>query len=62
MKEVLDQQVLYRQGSYKRVRQVIRGWHPNLGIMTDGWQGKETIVIKDLIRPNIIVSVKEKHE
>lgn len=51
--EVLDEQVLYQQGVYRRVRQYLRGWHPELGVLHMGWQGQETIVEKDMIRASV---------
>jgi len=49
MKEILAEQEIYRQGSFKRVRQWLKGWHD--GIRIWGWRGKETLVEKDIIKP-----------
>lgn len=51
--ELLDEQILYQQGSFSRVKRYYRGWHLELGgIFTNkGLKGQETIVERDAIRP-----------
>ena len=48
--EVLDDQLLQKAGSFERHRYYVRGHHPGLGLLHMGWQGKETIIEKDVIR------------
>ena len=57
--KVLAEEVLTGQGTFRRVRQFLSGWHSELGIMTNGWQGRETVVEKDSIRPLFVFRVKE---
>ncbi len=57
--EVLDEQVLYQQGAYKRVRQYLRGWYPKLGVLHMGWQGQETIVERDVITASVRFRVSQ---
>ena len=60
--EILDEQVLHEQGSFRRVRRYLRGWHPELGgILHMGWQGKETIIKCDVIKAVGRVRVIEGH-
>lgn len=51
--EILDEQILAQNGSFKRVKRYLRGWHPDLpnARLHMGWQGRETIVEKDVITP-----------
>lgn len=51
--KILDEHVLYQQGSFKKVRRWIEGWHPHLGLLTWGITGKETIVEETVIKPQI---------
>lgn len=55
--ELLSEQILSQQGSYQRVKRYFRGWHPELGKLHYGWQGKETIVEKGVIKAARQVSV-----
>jgi hypothetical protein len=47
----LAEEVLYEKGSYRLVRQYLAGWYPLLGVLHEGWSGKETIVERDIIAP-----------
>jgi hypothetical protein len=47
--QVLGEEVLHEQGSFRRLRQYIAGWHPHLGALHFGWSGQETIVERDVI-------------
>lgn len=49
--EILDRQILFENESYKRVREYVRGWYPDKGILHVGWQGRETIIERDVITP-----------
>lgn len=47
--EILSEQVLYQNGSYKRIRRWISGIHPHRGVITRGYTGFETIEELDII-------------
>ena len=49
--EILDEHILYKNGSYERVRRWFRGRHPKLGVLVQGYTGWETIQEYDRIRP-----------
>jgi hypothetical protein len=49
--EILDTHIIYQQNSFAIVRRWLRGAHPNLGVITWGWTGFETIQEKCIIRP-----------
>lgn len=51
MREILDEQTIYEQRSYRQIRRYIRGWYPEEGKLTYGWGGRETIVERDVIKP-----------
>jgi putative AlgH/UPF0301 family transcriptional regulator len=55
--EVLDEQVLHQQGSFKRVKRWLRGKHPQLGILHLGYTGWETIQEVDVISPMVVFEV-----
>lgn len=55
--QVLSEEELYRQGSYARVKQYVRGWHPEEGILHWGFTGKETIIERDVISPVMTFNV-----
>ena len=48
--ELLDEQVIYRNGCYKRVKRWYRGAHP-IGVVIQGFTGLETVVEQDVIVP-----------
>ena len=48
---LLAEEVLFEQGNYRRVRRYLAGWHPQLGVLHQGWSGQETIVELDVIAP-----------
>jgi hypothetical protein len=50
-RELLDEQIICQNGSWQRVRRWWRGAHPQLGIITLGWSGWETIEERDRLRP-----------
>lgn len=45
---ILGEVILNQNGSISTVRQYRKGWHLGMGVLTNGWQGPETIV--DVIR------------
>ncbi len=47
--EILDEHVLYQSGCFKRVKRWLRGKHPTLGILHQGYTGWETIQEIDVI-------------
>lgn len=49
--EVLDEQIVYQNGPFRRVKRWLRGVHPSLGVITKGLTGLETLVEKDIIVP-----------
>jgi hypothetical protein len=57
--QVLGEQILYQQGSFKRVKRYLKGFHPELGKLYEGLSGKETIQEKDIITP--VITFYEKH-
>lgn len=65
--EVLNSEVIRSSGCFSVTRFHIRGWHSelaNLGSVRfkDGWSGKETELIREAIRPQVIFEVKETME
>jgi hypothetical protein len=48
---VLGEEILHEQGSFRRLRQYVAGWHPHLGTLHFGWSGRETIIERDVILP-----------
>jgi len=48
--EILDEQIVYQDSTYLRVKRWLRGVHPNLGVITYGYTGWETVVEKDVIK------------
>jgi hypothetical protein len=49
--ELLGEEVLYRKGSYHRMRRWYRGVHPELGVIVRGYTGWETLHEIDVIKP-----------
>jgi hypothetical protein len=49
--EVLGEEVVYRSGSFMRIKRWLRGVHPKLGTIVHGVSGWETLVEKDVIKP-----------
>lgn len=62
MIEILDEQVIYQQGSFRRVRRWLRGAHPDLGVLIWGLTGLETLQEKDVIKPMFTVTVLAENE
>ena len=60
-KEILNEQVLYEQGCFRKVRRWIKGWHPE-GKLTMGYQGKETIQTIDQIEPQGTFEVRQENK
>jgi hypothetical protein len=49
--EILDEQVISGNGSFSRVKRWIKGWHPEVGTLSFGLQGEETIEDKSFVKP-----------
>ena len=52
--KILDRRTLYAQGSYRRERVWMPGWHPelcrnHLGRLTVGLTGRETVFERDVL-------------
>lgn len=52
---ILGEEVVLQRGTFRRVRQYVAGWHPELGTLHFGWSGRETIVEVDRIMPVQVV-------
>lgn len=48
--ELLDEQIIYQNGSFVRVRRWFRGSHPSRGVLVCGYTGIETMEEKAVIR------------
>jgi hypothetical protein len=48
--ELLDEQIVYQRGCYKRVKRWFKGSHP-IGVVIKGFTGLETVVEQDVIVP-----------
>lgn len=51
--ELLDEELIYKSGCYKRVRRWFRGSHPCIGTIIKGFTGLETVVEQDIIVPMV---------
>ncbi len=52
MLEILSEQIISEQGSFKRVKRWVRGRHPHLGSLLWGLSGGwETVIEMDVITP-----------
>lgn len=55
MPEILGEQIVFQQGSFKRVRRWYKGKHPEIGILQPPWAGLsgewETITEEGVITP-----------
>lgn len=60
--EILDEKVIRKCGSYQQVQRHLRGFHRKRGSLCKGWQGKETIEIKDKIVPIYTFIVKPSED
>lgn len=60
--EILDEQVVSQNGPFVRIKRWLRGIHPELGVITWGLTGWETLVEKDVIRPTHTFTVIEAAE
>ena len=51
--KLLSEEILEKYGSFERVRQYWKDWHPEIpnAVLIFGLTGKETMVEKDVIRP-----------
>ncbi len=57
--EILDEHVLYQNGSFKRIKRWLRGIHPELGVLHLGLTGWETVQVADVLVPMTIFTVAE---
>lgn len=48
--KLLDEKVIFRSGSYKRVRRWFEGMH-SFGVIIKGFTGWETVIEQDVIIP-----------
>lgn len=60
MVEILDEEILYEQGSFRRVKRYLKGSHPELGKLVRGLTGWETLVEVDVVVPMGIFEVHEQ--
>jgi hypothetical protein len=47
--KILDDQIISQPGYLKRIRRWWQGVHPELGTITFGWTGWETVQEKDVL-------------
>jgi hypothetical protein len=59
MPEILSEQVIRQQGTFRLVRRYLRGWHPKIGILHFGYTGQETIEEVWAITPLVTFVVKD---
>ncbi|MBI2018919.1 hypothetical protein HYS96_04420 [Candidatus Daviesbacteria bacterium] len=58
--DLLGTTVIFDGGSFKRVVNFYRGWHPELGgRLHQGLQGQETAVEREILRPIRVFRVTE---
>lgn len=55
--EILGEEILSQNGSFRRVRRWVRGVHPELGVIVQGYTGWETMMDVDVIKPMAVVHV-----
>lgn len=55
--EILSEEIIHQQGSFRRVKRWLRGCHPDLGLIINGDTGVETVVELDIIKPTCVVNV-----
>lgn len=57
---VISEVILQQQGSFKRTRQWLDGHHPEMGVLTSGWQGEpQTVREVETITPVATFTVYE---
>lgn len=57
--EIVGEQVISDCGGFRRIKRWIKGWHPQLGQLTWGLTGQETIIEKDCFFPTHTFTVVE---
>lgn len=61
MPEIIGEQVVLQQGSFKRVRRWYRGKYPEIGVLQPPWSGLsgdwETITEEGVISPLVMMRV-----
>lgn len=58
---ILAEKTVYQRGIFRRVQRYIKGSHPELGVLTFGLTGEETIVELDLIDYHYFSVRESKH-
>lgn len=49
--EILDEEIIYENKSFRKLKRWIKGIHPELGIIVRGYTGFETLIEKEVIIP-----------
>lgn len=49
--EILDEEIIFQRGCFKRVRRWLKGAYPGLGVIIKGFTGQETVIEQDVIVP-----------
>lgn len=57
--EVLDIKIIGKSGSFEKQLVYVKGHHPKLGQLIWGYQGDETVILREVIKPIIVVNVTE---
>lgn len=61
MPEILGEQIIAEQGSFKKVKRWYRGAHPQLGLLIPPWLGLsgdwETVVVVDVIKSLLSLAI-----
>lgn len=60
--EILDEQTIYQQGSFRQIRRWLRGVHPHLGVIINGLTGLETYQEMGVIKPILTFIVLGQNE
>lgn len=60
--EILDEQTVYQQGSFRKIRRWLRGVHPHLGVIINGLTGLETYQELCVVRPTHSFTVLSRNE
>lgn len=59
--KVVSSIIISQQGSYRLEQRWLEGHHPELGILTYGWQNEpQTIQQKEIVTPVVVVTVYER--
>jgi hypothetical protein len=55
--EILGEEILSQNGSFRQVRRWVRGMHPEIGVIVRGYTGWETMIDVSVIKPLLVVYV-----